>query len=224
MWVFPSFTVRSRFTLLWCRFSCIFQLDGYENSTQSGSVNGYLSSVLVQATCAAVQVQPEITPDDNNDLYNITGALSNACFATSYAPQNNNGTWFGWAVLAPLACVQAINPNETVDSDLLPFFYPVAFSFLKTTSIYSMAFCYSSLEEHTVNAKFSFSLGSNEGVYYVHNNTYTKSLGLAPSGYVFRYDTIKLTCGSAHVFWSAFRFHYWSTHVWLGSWRQSTML
>jgi len=197
--------VRSRFGLLWSRFSCVFQLAGYQNSKQSGSVGATFSSVLVQATCAAVQ--PEITGPDDNGFYDIVGTLSNDCSVKSYAPQNSSGTWFGWAVLAPLACVQAINPKETVDSNLGQFFYPVAFSFLKTTSMYSMAFCYSSLEEHSVGAEFSFSLGHNQGIDYIDNYDYVRSLGLAPSGYVFRNDTSKLTYGSAHVFWSAFGFH-----------------
>jgi len=81
--------------------------------------------------------------------------------------------------------VQAINPNETKTIGTDPadeFFWPIAMSFFKNKTAVSMALCYSTLTEHTVDASISFSNGSNHGINNVQNPSNASWLGWGPSG------------------------------------------
>ncbi|KAF8332294.1 uncharacterized protein EI90DRAFT_3122726 [Cantharellus anzutake] len=127
-----------------------FTLEDPSASAQGGNVNVTLRGFSVQARCAPVP-SPVISGPDTANRYNITGTLSHNCSATSNAI--SNGTkWDGWMVSAPFGCVRSIDPgnNNPVPSD--PRFSPVAFSFLKNISSYSMVFCYSLVEEHDLTA------------------------------------------------------------------------
>ena len=137
-------------------------------------------AVLVQARCAPAK--SNITILDPEDDWEIVGTLPNVngCNATSYAPKQNIGTWFGWVVPAPFACVHAINPNEPNNTDPGYFFEPVAISFVKTTSIFSMVFCYASLVEHEVVATFTLGTETN-GISSVVDKGIIKSLGFGPN-------------------------------------------
>ena len=93
------------------------------------------------------------------------------------------GTWFGWAVPAPLGCVQGINSSETVSTDRGESFWPVAFSFMKDKSTLSMIFCYSKLEEHDVVAYLTpHNLDNSQGIYNVSDRGFNQSFGLGPNG------------------------------------------
>jgi len=61
----------------------------------------------------------------------------------------------GTAGGVPFQCVQGINPNQTVGTDPGLYFSPVAFSFFKNPSMYSMVFCYTTSVEHNVVAKLA---------------------------------------------------------------------
>jgi hypothetical protein len=82
-------------------------------------------------------------------------------------------------VPAPFACVQAINPNELNTTDPGPLFYPLALSFVKTTSLYSMVFCYSTIMEHDVIATLTL---ANETISNVADKGVIGSLGFGPNG------------------------------------------
>ena len=152
------------------------------NSTpQGGEVLAELSAATVQTRCAPAK--SNITILDRQGDWEIVGTLPNVngCNATSYAPNATIGTWFGWAVPAPFACVQAINPGETDKTDPGAQFYPLAFSFVKTTSIYSMVFCYSTVVEHNVVA--TLTLGNETStVSDVADKGVAKSLGFTTNG------------------------------------------
>jgi hypothetical protein len=144
-----------------------------------GSVSAALSAVMVQARCAAAK--SNIRGIDARGFYKIVGTLPNGCSAMSYAPTSSDGTWNGWAVTAPFACVKGINPNETDDTDPGDFFDPVAFSFLKTAFMYSMVFCYSTLTQHDVVAELGLSTGGS-GISNVLDKGVVRSLGYGPNG------------------------------------------
>ena len=99
------------------------------------------SAAMVQAKCvSASSVVVGTTLINNVSYYNITGTLPNGCNAMTYTPAKTYGTWFGWVVPAPFECVKGINPKETnpAQEDSEKFHHPVAFSFFKTTSMYSI--------------------------------------------------------------------------------------
>ncbi|KAF8332299.1 uncharacterized protein EI90DRAFT_3054932 [Cantharellus anzutake] len=115
-----------------------------------GDVKLPFRGLLVQARCAPVP-SPVISGPDTANRYNITGTLSHNCSATSNVI--TNGTiWDGWMVPAPLGCVRSIGSGNNYSDPSDPRFSPVAFSFLKNTSSYSMVFCYSMIEEHDLTA------------------------------------------------------------------------
>jgi hypothetical protein len=154
----------------------LFQLADPLAYAQGGNVSVDLSAVTVQARC--VPAASNITGPDAQNFYEIVGTLPNGCTAKSYAPTTNIGTWFGWGVTTPFECVLGINPNETDSTDPGDFYRPVALSFLKTTSMYSMVFCYSTLEEHDVVATLEF----GQGISNVSDKSVVKSLGYGPNG------------------------------------------
>jgi len=142
---------------------------------------------MVQARCAGVPASNIVvtSPSRNRSDYVIQGTLGNNCTAVSYANPNETSTWYGWAARAAPGCVQAINPNETKTIGPDPaeeFFWPVAFSFFKNKTAVSMAVCYSTLTEYTVDAGISFSNGSNHGISDVQNASNASWLGWGPSG------------------------------------------
>ena len=149
-------------------------------SIQNGNITTTLPAVMVQATCTGVvpEVKGPETSGPNAGVYVITGTLSNGCNATSYAYHTDVGNWFGWAVLAPFECVQAINRSEPVGTDPGQFFPPVAFSFFKNMSMYSMVFCYNVLEEYTVTSRSNFEYG----ILGVNEPVSVRRLGWGPSG------------------------------------------
>jgi len=142
---------------------------------------------MVQTRCAGVPASNIVvtSPSRTNRNYEIRGTLGNNCSAWSYANPNETSTWYGWAARAPPGCVQAINPNETKTIGPDPgeeFFWLVALSFFKNKTAMSMAFCYSTLTEYTVDAGISFSNGSNHGISNVQNASNASWLGWGPSG------------------------------------------
>lgn len=166
----------------------VLQLVDSGSSEHNGTLLASLSAVLVQARCAGVPTS-DITissPSINNKgFYQISMLIGNNCSATSYANPNKTTTWYSWAAKALPGCVQAINPNETktIGADLGDdFFDPVAISFFKDNSTYSMVVCYSNLTEYTVDANITFSNGNDRGINYVRNPRNAKSLGFGPSG------------------------------------------
>jgi len=138
----------------------------------------------VQAKCAPAS-SAKIVGNDGI-YYNITATLDNGCNATTFTPVNNTGTWFGWMITAPFECVKGINPNETIPAleDDEQFYHPVAFSFFKNTSVYSMVFCYSSLVGYNVTASYSFN-APNNGISNVVTKTVASPLGYGPNGLTF---------------------------------------
>ncbi|KAF8308920.1 uncharacterized protein EI90DRAFT_3107233 [Cantharellus anzutake] len=119
-----------------------------------GDVNLTFRGLSVQARCAPVP-SPVISGPDTANRYNITGTLSHNCSATSNVI--TNGTiWDGWMVPAPFGCVRSIDPGNNYSDSSDPWFSPVAFSFLKNTSSYSMVFCYSMIAEHDLTATLTF--------------------------------------------------------------------
>jgi hypothetical protein len=176
----PSFTVRDSPSLLVAPLLIDVPFQPV-TSTQGRAVLAELSAVSVQARCAPARSR--ITILDTTGDWEILGILPNVngCNATSYAPNVSIGTWFGWVVPAPFACVQAINPNETNKTDPGYVFEPVAFSFVKTTSLYSMVFCYSTVVEHDVVA--TLALGDEtSGISNVTDKGVVRSLGFSPNG------------------------------------------
>jgi len=117
--------------------------------------------------------------------YYLLGRLGNNCSASLYG-SNQTSTWYPWAAKAAAGCVQAINPNETetigADQANYFFYYPIAISFFKNNSTVSMAFCYSTLTEYTVDANITFSNGNDRGINGVRNPRNATSLGFGPSG------------------------------------------
>ena len=187
-WMVPSFTVGDSPVLMMILSLIVMlvQLARPEASVQGGNVSTDLSAVMVQAKCAPASSTsvrgPSIVNDTN--VYSIIGTLPNSCNATTYTPANSVGEWYGWAInTVPFECVNGINPNETIPAqeDPLKFYHPVAFSFFKNTSMYSMVFCYSSLLEYNVTATFSPN-APNHGVFKVTNRTAPTSLGYGPNG------------------------------------------
>jgi hypothetical protein len=177
----PSFTVRDspRRLVVPLLIHVPFQPAASEITAQGGRVLAELSAVTVQATCAPAQ--SKITTLDAQGDWEIRGTLPNGCNATSYAPNVTIGTWYGWVVPAPFACVHGINPNEPNKTDPGYFYEPVAFSFVKNTSLYSMVFCYSTLVEHNVVA--TLALGNEtSAVSNVTDEGVVASLGFGPNG------------------------------------------
>ncbi|KAF8321415.1 uncharacterized protein EI90DRAFT_3079324 [Cantharellus anzutake] len=123
-------------------------------SAQGGNVSITFKGLSVQAKCAPVP-SPVISGPDSAKLYHISGSLPHNCSATSYASPDGT-TWYSWMVDAPIGCVRGIDPgnNYTLPSDPV-YFSPVAFSFFKNISSYSMVFCYSMIEEHDVSVKLA---------------------------------------------------------------------
>lgn len=134
----------------------------------------------MHATCTVAQ-SVTVSGPDAQGFYEILGTLPNNCSATSYAYASGIGTWFGWVVTAPFECVQGIDPNQTIDADPGTFFTPVAFSFFKTKSIYSMVFCSSTLVEHNVVAKLGPN-PNNRTISNVSDQGVVRSLGWGPNG------------------------------------------
>jgi hypothetical protein len=159
----------------------IFQLSDPKASAQGGNVTVNLSAVLVQARCAPAQSWVNPTIDANGD-WEINGTIPNVdgCSANSYANNASYGTWYGWVVPAPFACVQGINPNEPNKTEPNFFFEPVAISFFKTTSMYSMVFCYATLGEHDVAATLALGTQTN-GISSVVDKGVIRSLGFGPN-------------------------------------------
>ena len=161
--------------------AALFQMANQTAPVQGGNVSTDVSAAMVQAKCAPAFIANITGP--TGGLYNIIGTLPNGCSATSYAVPQSDGTWYGWAVPAPFECVKGINPKETnpAQEDSEKFHHPVAFSFFKTTSMYSMVFCYSSLVGYNVTASYSFN-APNNGISNIVNTTGPTSFGYGPNG------------------------------------------
>ena len=144
------------------------------------NVTANVSALSVQVNCAAAQSIDVTVP--NPTVYEIVGTLSNNCSATFSVPQNNTGAWQGAVVLAPFACVQSINPEESNHMDPGEYYHPVAFLFFQNSLMKSMAFCYSALEEHKVTAKVAVSSGYSQYILNVTNPVFIKFVEFAPSG------------------------------------------
>jgi len=165
-----------------------FKLVDSGSSDHNGTLLASLSAVKVQARCAGI-TRPNITvlPPGRSfgPRYYLVGRLGNNCSASLYASANKTSPWYPWAAKAFPGCVQAINPNETETNGVDQadnFFYPIAISFFKDNSTVSMAFCYSTLTEYTVDANITFSNGNNRGINGVRNPRNATSLGFGPSG------------------------------------------
>jgi hypothetical protein len=162
----------------------LFQLAQPNASVQGGNLSTDLSAVMVQAKCAPASSTIVVNTSIINGVtvYVISATLPNGCSATTYTPVGIT-TWFGWVIPAPFECVKGINPDETIPAleNAEKFYHPVAFSFFKNTSAYSIVFCYSSLLEYNVTATLSPN-ARNHGVFKVTNRTAPTSLGYGPNG------------------------------------------
>ncbi|KAF8308921.1 uncharacterized protein EI90DRAFT_3162278 [Cantharellus anzutake] len=162
-WVVPSFTLADP-----------------SAADQDGEVNLTFRGLSVQARCAPVP-SPVISGPDTTDSYDISGTLSHNCSATSNVISNGT-TWDSWMVPAPFGCVRSIDPgnNHPIASNPL-YFSPVAFSFLKNISSYSMVFCYSMIEEHDLTVTLAIDSGT-PFIYDVVDRGNVSFLSWGPSG------------------------------------------
>ena len=85
--------------------------------------------------------------------------------------------------IAPPACVNAINPNYTVDSPVNSLHHPVFFWQGDNSSAYG-TFCFGTYEEHRVTAVLEQVTDQSHqaGIVNVTDNGLVRSLGWAPNG------------------------------------------
>lgn len=143
----------------------------------------------IVAQCVPSTTLPIITPT-NHSQYDIVGELSDNCSATSFGADldkvlEGEQPWFGWATVAPPACVNAINPlasTSTPPEFNSELFGPVAFSFFTNSSFASFAFCFANIEEHSAIAVVSIYDDKTIELTDMTDLGWVQDLGLAPNG------------------------------------------
>lgn len=145
----------------------------------------------VNLTTEAVRITTRCVPTTNvtinleagtNNTYYINGTLSAGCYAWSSGLDSarNGQSWFGWANPAPPACVQAINPNATAAPSNQPYDRrPVIISFYKNQTAYSCNFCYTELDQYSVDAVLDLTTSRLQAVTPLN---FTQSLGFGWNG------------------------------------------